>query len=66
MAEMPVLAARSKRQAYFDRAHARLLEMLIRSGANTEPAVIGDVDDPARPLAAAALTSSGKDRSRNR
>ena len=33
----------------FDRADTGLLEMLIRSGGVTEPAVIGHVDDPTRP-----------------
>src|ERR1700722_6154332 len=39
----------NQRQAFFDRAYARLLEMLIGAARNAEPAVIGDIDDPARP-----------------
>ena len=41
-----------QRQAFLDRAHARLLQMLIGPGAAAEPAVIGDVEQPAGPLAA--------------
>ena len=41
-----------ERQAFLDGADARLLQMLIGTGAVSEPAVIGDVDDPAGPLAA--------------
>ena len=33
-----------------DREHARLLEMLIGAGADTEPCIIGDIDEPAGSL----------------
>ena len=36
------------RQAFLDRAQSRLLQMLIGAGRDSEPAVVGQVDDPAR------------------
>ena len=41
-----------QRQAFAIAQHARLLEMLVGPGADAEPAVIGQIDQPARPLAA--------------
>src|SRR6185503_1934262 len=38
-------------QSFGDRKDARLLEMLIRPGADSEPAIVRDIDHPARPLA---------------
>src|SRR5262249_4615405 len=42
------------------RAHARLLKMLVWPAADAEPAVVGDVDEPARTLAA-RYRLTGKD-----
>jgi hypothetical protein len=42
------------RQPLFDRAQARLLQVLIGAGRNAKPAVIGKVDDPARTVIAFA------------
>ena len=41
-------------KALLDRPHPSLLEVLMGTGACTEPAVIGEVEKPTRPLAAAA------------
>src|SRR5439155_8646537 len=40
-----------QRQTLLDRAYARLLQVLVWPGAVAEPAVIGEIDEPARPLA---------------
>ena len=42
----------NQRQPLLDRAQARLLQMLIGTGGNSKPAVIGQVDDPARTVVA--------------
>src|SRR6185312_5944112 len=38
------------RQALLDGAQPRLLQMLIGTGRNSKPAIIGQVDDPARTI----------------
>ncbi len=60
-AETPVFAGANQRQSEFDGAHPRLLEMLVGTGRDPEPAVIGEIDDPARPFAA-SRNVAGKDR----
>src|SRR5690606_10442876 len=40
-----------KRQAFLHSPDTRLVKMLVRAGRLTEPAVVGDVDEGARPLA---------------
>src|SRR5882672_2998083 len=40
------------RQALLDRAQPRLLEMLIRAGRNSKPAIVWQVAEPARPVIA--------------
>src|SRR6516165_12313253 len=46
----PGIGGARQRQTLLDRGHARLLQMLVRSAGISKPAVIGDIDDPARPL----------------
>jgi hypothetical protein len=41
-----------QRQALLDGAQARLLQMLVGTAADSEPAVIGQIEQPARSLAA--------------
>ena len=42
----------NQRQAFLDGAQARLLQMLIGAGRDSEPAVIGQVNDPAGAIVA--------------
>src|ERR1700730_10674048 len=42
-----------QRQPFLDGSHPGLLEMLLRSGAEPEPAVIGEIEHPGRPLGTA-------------
>ena len=49
------------RQSLLDRAQPHLLQMLIGAGRDSEPAVIGQVDDPARAIVARGNVA-GKDR----
>src|SRR5215469_9079918 len=46
----PSIGGARQRQTLLDRGHACLLQMLVRSAGISKPAVIGDIDDPARPL----------------
>ena len=48
------------RQALLDRAQPRLLQMLVGAGRDSKPAVIGQIDDPARTVFA-RCNVAGKD-----